>query len=96
MAERVHVEVAYLPMGRAPYLRTLELPLPATVGDALDACDVFARHPELDARTAPLGVFGRRVDRDRPLHDGDRVEIYRALHLDPMQARRRRAQQRAS
>lgn len=38
-----------------------------------------------------LGIHGRKVVLDQRLTDGDRVEIYRALVFDPMQARRRRA-----
>jgi hypothetical protein len=41
-----------------------------------------------------VGVFGKRVPPDTPLADGDRVEIYRALLLDPKERRRQRARQR--
>jgi len=37
-----------------------------------------------------VGIFGRRVELDAPLRDGDRVEIYRPLVADPREARRRR------
>jgi putative ubiquitin-RnfH superfamily antitoxin RatB of RatAB toxin-antitoxin module len=40
---------------------------------------------------ARLGIFAKKVAADRVLADGDRVEIYRPLTLDPMEARRRRA-----
>ena len=39
----------------------------------------------------PVGVYGRRVALDHLLADGDRVEIYRPLRVDPKEARRRRA-----
>ena len=38
-----------------------------------------------------LGIFAKKVAADRVLEEGDRVEIYRPLILDPMEARRRRA-----
>ena len=38
-----------------------------------------------------VGIFGKRVAMDTRLADGDRVEIYRPLKLDPKEARRRRA-----
>ena len=38
-----------------------------------------------------LGIFARRVDPGQVLRDGDRIEIYRPLALDPKEARRRRA-----
>jgi len=40
---------------------------------------------------APLGIYGERVPDDKPLLEGDRVEIYRALQQDPMELRRQRA-----
>jgi len=39
-----------------------------------------------------LGVHGRRVTADTPLHDQDRLELYRPLQQDPMVRRRREAQ----
>ena len=43
-------------------------------------------------RSAPVGIFGERCDRSRVLVDGDRVEMYLALKVDPKAARRERAQ----
>jgi putative ubiquitin-RnfH superfamily antitoxin RatB of RatAB toxin-antitoxin module len=37
-----------------------------------------------------VGVFGRLVTLSAPLQNGDRVEMYRALTVDPKEARRRR------
>jgi putative ubiquitin-RnfH superfamily antitoxin RatB of RatAB toxin-antitoxin module len=39
----------------------------------------------------PVGIYGRRVELDSRLADGDRVEVYRPLRVDPKEARRRRA-----
>ncbi len=41
--------------------------------------------------TLSVGVFGRLRSLDDPLRDGDRVEIYRPLQVDPKEARRIRA-----
>ncbi len=46
---------------------------------------------ERDFAGADLGIFGQAVDGDTPLADGDRVEIYRPLLVDPREARQRRA-----
>ncbi len=64
----------------------------ATVADALAA--VAGREPfsELDLAAVPVGVFGEPVGRDAKLSEGDRVEIYRGLVIDPKEARRRRAE----
>lgn len=63
----------------------------ATVGDAIDASAVADAFPEEDLENMAVGVWGRVVRRDHTLADGDRVEIYRPLSIDPREARRRRA-----
>ncbi len=63
----------------------------ATVLDAVRASGVLERHPDIDLKTHRLGIYGRVVAASAPLADGDRVEIYRPLAVDPKEARRRRA-----
>ncbi len=68
----------------------LDLPPGATVRDALAASGLIL-NPENQA----FGIFGNRVPLDHPLAEGDRVEIYRPLALDPKEARRRRVRGRS-
>jgi len=74
------------------YLAELHLRPGATVRDALAA--VADREPfsALDLHACPVGIFGEPVGRDRVLADHDRVELYRPLLVDPVEARRRRSQ----
>jgi len=55
---------------------------------------MLLRHPEIDLAAQKLGIFGRPVTAEKAVADGDRVEIYRALLIDPKEARRRRASKR--
>jgi putative ubiquitin-RnfH superfamily antitoxin RatB of RatAB toxin-antitoxin module len=49
----------------------------------------------IEIDNATVGVFGTVVpDRSQRLNEGDRVEIYRPLTVDPMTARRLRASRR--
>jgi len=41
--------------------------------------------------TLAVGIFGKRRSLDYMLRDGDRVEIYSPLLIDPKQARKERA-----
>lgn len=66
----------------------VELPSPATIGDAIDACRVRDAVPGIAAEELAVGVFGERRTLSDPLRDGDRVEIYRPLAVDPKEARR--------
>ena len=54
----------------------------ATVRDALAASGLKGNQ---------VGIFGKRVTLETRVADGDRVEIYRPLAIDPKEARRRRA-----
>ncbi len=65
----------------------------ARVADAIAHSGLLARVPE-PAESLAYAIFGRRVDADSPLADGDRVEITRGLLRDPKLARRHAAKRR--
>jgi putative ubiquitin-RnfH superfamily antitoxin RatB of RatAB toxin-antitoxin module len=69
----------------------LELPPGATLGEAIERSGILARHPEIDLAGQKVGVFGKACALGQPAADGDRIEIYRCLAMDPKEARRRRA-----
>lgn len=71
-------------------LRELTMPGGSTVRDAIAAAELLTRRPELKD-SIDAGVWGLRCSIDRPLVDGDRVEIYRPLTIDPKEGRRLRA-----
>ena len=78
----MRVEVVLALPGEAR-IATVELAPGATARDAVAAAGFPA--------TENIGVFGKRVRPEQKLSDGDRVEIYRPLAMDPKEARRRRA-----
>lgn len=65
---------------------TVELAEGATVADALAAAK-----PSAMEAVAGYAIFGMPADAATRLRDGDRVELLRALQVDPKEARRRRA-----
>lgn len=69
----------------------LRLPAGASAAQAVRSSGILERHPEIDLGRQKIGIHGRVVAPDAVLADGDRVEIYRPLALDPKEARRRRA-----
>ena len=89
--ERIRVEVAYVEPGRQ-FLRAVDVAVGATIAEAIAASDVGAAFPHLDVANSKVGIFSRPATHDRVLRDGDRVEIYRPLIVDPKAARRRRAE----
>ena len=72
----------------------VELPGGASVLDAIRASGATTGDDAVDISTQAVGIWGRVVGLDAPLAEGDRVEIYRPLQMDPKEARRRRAQPR--
>lgn len=85
----ISVEVCY---ARADVQAVVALKLArgSTAGEAVGQSGLARRFPELDG-SQPLGVYGKWVAADHVLQEGDRVEIYRPLTMDPKEARRRRA-----
>lgn len=90
MAADIDVVVAYAPAPRQVRELALKLAAGTTLAQALQASGLAALYPELDLAHAPVGVWGRRAARELVLRDQDRVEVYRALRVDPKVARRER------
>jgi putative ubiquitin-RnfH superfamily antitoxin RatB of RatAB toxin-antitoxin module len=67
---------------------------PPTVGLALvKAGIVQSPNDPILARKGCFGVFGKRKDWDSPIYEGDRLELYSALLVDPKAVRRKKANQ---
>ena len=84
------VEVVYSPASREVDITALELAEGATVLHALRESRLLERHPQLDLATAKVGIWGRVAALSQAVREGDRVEVYRALQVDPKEARRQR------
>jgi len=92
------VEVAFA-LPHQQRVIALAVPEGTTARQAVAMAGLEEAFPELPATTfreADLGIFGHRL-RDpetAPLRAGDRVEVYRPLHIDPKAARSARAARR--
>jgi putative ubiquitin-RnfH superfamily antitoxin RatB of RatAB toxin-antitoxin module len=89
-AALIWVEVVYALPARQELLR-LEVPLGATVAEAIEISGIQKKFDDLEIGPGAVGIFSRKVPMDQVLREGDRVEIYRPLIADPKEARRRRA-----
>ncbi len=79
----ISVSVVYAESDRQWFCRELTLPEGATVHDALLRSEILAAHPEWSLAQLMVGIFSHRRSLDTILHDLDRVEVYRALKIDP-------------
>ncbi|MCR8547480.1 RnfH family protein [Salipiger sp. P9] len=62
--------------------RSFEMPEGATVRDVIDRSGLLRDFPELDLTANKVGIFGTVAKLDKPVKEGDRVEIYRPIHPD--------------
>ena len=72
--------------------RSVSVPQGATLADAVAASGLLNEHEELRDGALDLGVYSRTRQGSDALRDGDRVEIYRPLIVEPKEARRVRAE----
>jgi uncharacterized protein len=86
----MQVTLVYSPAPREVFEQVLTLPEAATARDAVLASTLPAQFPALDWAALPCGVWGRAVDWQQRLRDGDRIELCRPLTVDPKVARRER------
>lgn len=85
------VDVVYCPGPGRIDLVGVHVPEGATAAQALAASGLLDRHG-LQAEGLRLGVWGKLREPDTVLRERDRVEVYRALRVDPKEARRQRYQ----
>jgi len=94
MAEWIRVEVAYARPDTA-FCIPVDLPAGTSAAEAIRESGLLEQCPEIDLDVNRIGIFARLCSPDDPVSDGDRLEVYRPLQVDPKEARRRRAAKRS-
>ncbi|WP_425090862.1 RnfH family protein [Tropicimonas sp. S265A] len=77
----MNVGIAYA-RPNAQVWKNIEIPDGATVMDVIEASGLLNDFPEIDVGANKVGIFGTIAKLDKPVKDGDRVEIYRPIHPD--------------
>ncbi len=91
----MQVEVAYARPDRQEIV-PVKVPAGTTALEAVRLSGITDLFPEIELEKTDMGVFGK-VIKDPSAHelrDGDRVELYRPLKIDPKQARLNRAKKK--
>ena len=86
----ISVEVAFATVIKEE-LVLLEIQVGSKVQDAIALSGFFNKFPDEPLDEYQVGIWGKKVNRSQELKDGDRVELYRELLLDPKETRRRLA-----
>jgi hypothetical protein len=90
----LNVEVAYATSAEQVII-SLQVIEGTTVSEAIEQSKILSRFPCCDLSKTKVGIFSQICKLDTVLKANDRVEIYRPLLHDPMQARRQRAAKNA-
>ncbi|MDF1767065.1 MAG: RnfH family protein [Gammaproteobacteria bacterium] len=98
--DSVTIEVVYASPSEQKLLE-LSVPRGTTAAQAVELSGIVQLFPEIESAPLDLGIFSLPLDgKGRPLpheyvvEEDDRVEIYRPLTIDPMQARLARAEEK--
>ena len=86
----IRVEVVFA-MPERQELVEVDVPEGANVAAAIEASAIADRFPRESLDELPVGIWGREASREAGIRDGDRIEIYRPLAMDPKEARRQLA-----
>lgn len=78
----MQVSVAYTQLAHQVWL-SLDVPEDSTVMHAIECSGILVRCPEVDLKKNKVGIFGKIAKLNAQLADGDRVEIYRPITIDP-------------
>ena len=85
----MNVGVCYAEVDRQLWMR-LEVPDDSTIAETISLSGVLKLYPEINLDSQKVGIFGKIAALDTPVNDGDRVEIYRQITVDPQTVQRRR------
>ncbi|MEH6625656.1 MAG: RnfH family protein [Motiliproteus sp.] len=88
----INVEVAYA-LPDEQKIIALKVEQGCTVYEAVIRSKIVEMFPQIDADNDPMGVFGKSIrnPKEELLREGQRVEVYRPLIIDPKEARANRA-----
>ena len=92
----MQIEVAYARPDKQQIV-PVKVPEGATALEAVNLSGIVDIFPEIEPDTIDMGVFGKVIKdpASHELREGDRVELYRPLKIDPKQARLNRAKKKA-
>ena len=91
----MRVELAYADRS-LEVLIGLDVPGGCTVRECVERSGLYRLNPALRQSRTAFAVFGRHVEPDAPVSEGDRIEVLLPLEIDPREARRARAARRAA
>lgn len=87
--KKIDVEVAYAAISQQKIIPVC-VSIGSTIEQVIQQSGILILFPEIDLAKQKVGVFSKQKQLTDVVHEGDRVEIYRPLTIDPKEARRKR------
>lgn len=87
----IAVEVVFAHSDRQLLLKLTVKPA-TTVAQAIAQSALAGEFPGVDFAACTVGIWGKIVSLEQPVREGDRIEVYRPLLIDPREARRQLAE----
>lgn len=87
---KITVEVAYATPQQQRIL-SVEVDANSTIQEIIEASGLLTLFPHIDLAKQKIGVFGKQRELTDMVAEGDRIEVYRSLIIDPKEARRAKA-----
>ncbi|TLY48658.1 MAG: RnfH family protein [Gammaproteobacteria bacterium] len=69
----------------------ISVPVNTNVSAAIKLSGILLEFPNIDLSKNKVGIFGRLCNLDAQINQGDRIEIYQPLRVDPKKIRINRA-----
>ncbi|GAA4357615.1 RnfH family protein [Kangiella marina] len=88
--DKIDVEVCYA-LPEEQTLLSLQVMPEATIESIIVQSGILELYPDVDLAQTKVGVFSKLAKLTDTVHDGDRIEIYRPLLIDPKEVRKERA-----
>ena len=82
MGDSIEVSIAYAEPDDS-FWQSMTVTAGSTAREAIEHSGVLEHFTHLDLETLSIGIYAKSVKLDQVLADGDRVEIYRPLLVDP-------------
>ena len=86
----INVEVAYAEPTHQHIVK-LQVQNGSTIQEVIQRSNILILFPQIKLASQAVGVFGKLRELTDAVYEGDRVEIYRPLLLDPKEARKLKA-----
>ncbi len=86
---KIKIEVAYA-MPAQQKIILCEVEEGCTIEKAIHLSGILKIFPEIDLTKQKIGIFSQAALLSDIVRAGERIEIYRALTIDPKEARRKR------